>query len=180
MMALIAAAATSTLVVGCKDESQPDYWVEKLQDTKWKPRSIKRLEQFYNDAMTKAGEDRNNPEVKKLLDLIVEPLTQTYVNDFDTLDGKTRITLIKLLSSFQDERTIPALKKVFEEFAKKPKKKDFDDLKAASIAAGNLREQGKAAELGGPMLNAFLKMKRMTQVGSKAYKDLAEGAPQEA
>ncbi|MCA9627332.1 MAG: hypothetical protein KC766_06690, partial [Myxococcales bacterium] len=118
---VIGTTAVATTVVGCKDESQPEYWVEKLNDKAWKPRSIKRLEQFFEDAITKADKDLTKPEVKKLLDQIAEPLTKVYVDDFDTLDTKTRVSLIKLLASFRDERTMPALKKAFEEYAKKPK-----------------------------------------------------------
>ena len=63
-----------TSVVGCKDESQPEYWVDKLEDDKWRPTAIKRLAQFFEDAVTKAGSDHTKPEVTQLLDQVVEPL----------------------------------------------------------------------------------------------------------
>src|SRR5512144_3255057 len=110
----------STLLVGCKDESQPDFWVEKLSDASWKARAVKRLEQFFEDAATKNGNDIKAPEVQELINKTVEPLTNTYVNDYDALDSKTRVSLIKLLAAFRDKRTEKALKKAFEEFAKKP------------------------------------------------------------
>ncbi|MBX3183072.1 MAG: hypothetical protein KIT72_17205 [Polyangiaceae bacterium] len=169
---VVGTTAVSTTVIGCKDESQPKYWVEKLGENAWKARSIKRLEQFFEDALTKANKDRTRPEVTSLLDQIVEPLTQVYVNDFDTLDAKTRTGLIKLLASFQDERTTPALKKAFEEFAKKPKEKDYEDMRWASRATADLRKAGKGAELAEPMLNAFLKLKFTSMVGGITFKDL--------
>lgn len=161
-------AVSSTLLVGCKDESQPEYWVEKLEDQKWRPRAIKRLEQFFEDTITKANKDTNNPEVKALLDKIAEPLTKTYVEHYDTLDTKTRVSLIKLLASFRDKRTEPALKKAFEEFAKKPAtKKDEQDIKWAVRAAEDLKLPG----LHDPMLQAFLKLQASTPLGSITYKD---------
>jgi len=169
---VIGTTAMATTVVGCKDESQPEYWVEKLNDRAWKPRSIKRLEQFVEDALTKADKDLSKDEVQNLLKLIVDPLTKTYVDDFDTLDTKTRVSLIKLIASFRDERTVPALKKAFDEFAAKPKDKDYEDMKWASRATADLRKEGKGAELAEPMLNAFLKLKFTSQVGGITYKDL--------
>src|SRR5258705_3204426 len=95
----------ASILVGCKDESQPDFWVEKLSDAAWKARAVKRLEQFFEDAVTKNGNDVKAAEVQKLVDLTVDPLTKTYVNDYGALDSKTRVSLIQLLASFRDKRT---------------------------------------------------------------------------
>ena len=65
--ALVLAAATpalavsATVLVGCQDESQPEYWVEKLDDAAWRVRAIKQLDQFYEDAVTRAGQAENSP-----------------------------------------------------------------------------------------------------------------------
>jgi len=115
--ATVATATLATSLIGCKDESQPGYWVDKLQDQSWRPRAIKRLEQFFEDASTKAGGDNKSPGVQKLLNKIAVPLTKTYVDHYADLDTKTRVTLIKLLADFRDKRAEPALKKAFEEFA---------------------------------------------------------------
>ena len=47
-----ATVMVASLLVGCKDESQPEFWVEKLSDASWKARAVKRLEQFFEDAAT--------------------------------------------------------------------------------------------------------------------------------
>src|SRR5262249_11680823 len=104
------AVTTSTVVlattlVGCKDESQPDYWVEKLQDPAWQARAVKRLEQFFEDAMTTAGNDLKAQSVQDLVNKSIEPLTKTYTESYDKLDLKTRVELIKLLAAFRDKRT---------------------------------------------------------------------------
>jgi HEAT repeat protein len=158
-----------TTQVGCKDDSQPDYWVDKLPDQTWRPRAVKRLEQFFEDVVTRSNKDTASPEVKALLDKIAEPLTKAYVDYYDDYDTKTRVSLIKLLSSFKDPRTEPALKKAFEEFAKHPKTdKDNADIKWAARAEGVL----KLPALGEPMLQAFMKLRASTMLGGVTYKDL--------
>ena len=111
--AVVATATLATTLVSCQDESQPEYWTEKLEDPAWRSRAIKRLEQFFEDAVTRANKNMEDPEVKALLDKIVVPLTDCYVNHYEDFgsDVKTRVTLIKLISAFRDPRTEPALKK---------------------------------------------------------------------
>jgi hypothetical protein len=171
MLGTATVAATGFFVttqVGCKDEGKPDYWVDKLEDKSWRPRAIKRLEQFYEDAVTKANKDQSAPEVKALLDKIVVPLTNAYVTGYDDYDVKTRTTLIKLLSAFRDARTEPALKKAFDEFVKRPAtNKDDTDIKWAARGAGSL----KLASLADPMIQTFTKLRASTMLGGVTYKD---------
>jgi len=166
-----ATVMVASLLVGCKDESQPDFWVEKLSDAAWKARAVKRLEQFFEDAVTKNGNDIKAPGVQELINKSVEPLTQTYVNDYDALDSKTRVSLIKLLSAFKDKRTEPALKKAFEEFVKRPATaKDESDIKWAARATGDLKLESLAV----PMVEAFGKLRASTMLGGVTYKDYSE------
>jgi HEAT repeat protein len=161
---------TSLLVVGCKDESQPEFWVEKLSDASWKARAVKRLEQFFEDSVTKNGNDIKAAEVQELVNKIVDPLTNAYVNDYDGLDTKTRVSLIKLLASFRDKRTEKALKKALEEFAKKPSSaKDESDIKWAAKAAGDMKLESLAV----PMVEAFSKLRASTMLGGVTYKDFS-------
>lgn len=166
-----ATVMVASVLVGCKDESQPDFWVEKLSDAAWKARAVKRLEQFFEDASTKNGNDIKAAGVQELIGKTVEPLTKTYVNDYDNLDSKTRVSLIKLLSSFRDKRTEPALKKAFEEFAKKPATaKDESDIKWAAQATGDLKLESLAV----PMVEAFAKLRASTMLGGVTYKDFSQ------
>ncbi len=169
--ATVAAATLATTVIGCKDESQPGYWVDKLQDRAWRPRAVKRLQQFFEDASTKANGNNKSPEVQKLLNKIVQPLTKTYIDHYTDLDTKTRVTLLKLLADFRDKRTEPALKKAFEEFAKSPSSsKDDSDIKWAAAAQTDLKLDG----LADPLLHAFLKLKAHTMLGGVSYRDMNE------
>ena len=166
-----ATVTVASMLVGCKDESQPDFWVEKLSDTAWKARAVKRLEQFFEDAVTRNGNDIKAQGVQDLINKSVDPLTQTYVTDYDSLDSKTRVSLIKLLASYRDKRTEPALKKAFEEFAKKPATaKDESDVKWAAKATGDMKLESLAV----PMVEAFGKLRASTMLGGVTYKDYSE------
>ena len=162
--AMVAALTT----VACKDESQPEYWVEKLQDPAWQANSVKRLEQFFEDTFTRANKDLSSPEVKSLADKIVEPLTKTYVDHYADLDGKTRESIIKLLASFRDARSEPALKKAFDEFGKSGN--GAEDVKWAARAAGDMKLDSLSEAMG----QAFDKLKASTKEGASVYRDLNE------
>ncbi len=171
----------SSVLVGCKDENQPEYWLEKLEDAKWRPKAVERLTQFLDDAMTKAQDDpgkdpakaaEDKAAVKELQDKLVPPLTQVYVDSYDDLDTKTRVNLIKLLADFRDERAVPALKKAFDEFAKRPREtKDEQDIKWAIRAYGDMGSK----ELAPSVLAAFEALKAHTQLGGITYKDYSKG-----
>ncbi len=171
---VLGTATTTTLVlvaasvVGCKDESQPDYWVEKLDDPAWRARAVKQLEQFFEDSVTKNG-DLKSEGVQTLIGKTVDPLTKTYVNGYDSLDDKTRVALIQLLESYKDKRIEPAVKKAFDEFAKHPATaKDAQDIKWAALAVSDLKLTGVSDSL----LAAFLKLRASTQLGGVAYRDV--------
>jgi hypothetical protein len=159
-------AATSVLVA-CASDSEPEYWIEKLQDPSWKARSIKRLGQFYEDALTKANKDENAPEVKGLLEKIVVPMTTIYVNDYESLDEETREDLIALVASFRDPRIEPALKKALEEFGKRGR--GGKDVKWVSRAVRDMKLKSVAPDV----LASFKKMKPSTKDGAY-YRDFNE------
>jgi hypothetical protein len=166
-----ATVMVATTLVGCKDESQPEFWVEKLSDAAWKARAVKRLEQFFEDTVTKNGNDIKAPGVQELVGKTVEPLTAAYADGYDTLDSKTRVSLIKLIANYRDKRTERALKKAFEEFIKHPATaKDESDVKWAAQATGDLQLESLAV----PMVEAFSKLRASTMLGGVTYKDYAD------
>ena len=171
--ATLATATLATSLMSCKDESQPEYWVDKLEDGAYRARAVKRLDQFFEDAVTKANKNMDDPNVKALLDKIVVPLTNCYVNhyaDFGS-DVKTRVSLIKLISAFRDPRTEPALKKALEEFVKKPTKSgDETDIRWAFRADEDLKLPG----LSDALLQTFMKVELHSPLGELVKKDLRE------
>src|SRR5882724_3497481 len=152
-------------MVGCNDENAPETWVKKLGDPIQRPAAIKRLIQFFEDAMTRANKDRNDANVKGLLDKIVEPLTKTYVDG--DLDERTRIELIKFLGDTRDPRAKAAWIKACSGFAE-GKGAAEDDVRWAAPAIGATKLEEGAAALG----EAFVKLEAGTQKGSQAYKNV--------
>jgi hypothetical protein len=125
MLRLLSAAASvaaplsvllgaGAMLVACDDENDPKTWVKRLDDPATRAKAIQRLTQFYEDGMTKAGNDAGAPEIKSLLDTIVEPMAKTYTAG--GLDEKTRVDLMKFLAETHDPRTQPAIAKALKDF----------------------------------------------------------------
>jgi len=110
-MALVLGASA---IVACDDENDPKTWVKRLDDPAQRANAIKRLTQFYEDDMTKANNNANAPEIKSLLDVIIDPLTKQYTAG--GLDDLTRVDLMKFLAETHDPRTQPALAKALKDF----------------------------------------------------------------
>jgi hypothetical protein len=113
-MPLSLAVGLAATLVACDDENDPKTWVKRLDDPAQRSPAIKRLTQFYEDGMTKASNNAEAPEIKSLLDTIVDPLTKTYTAG--GLDDKTRTDLMKFLAETHDARTQPALAKSLKDF----------------------------------------------------------------
>jgi hypothetical protein len=109
-----ALVAGASLITACDDENDPKTWVKRLDDPAQRAKAIERLGQFYEDGMTKAGNNTSDPAIKELLDTIVDPLTKTYTAG--GLDDKTRIDLMKFLAETHDARTQPAIAKALSSF----------------------------------------------------------------
>jgi hypothetical protein len=114
LVSLIVPLALVAVVAGCDDENDPQTWVKRLDDPAQRANSIRRLTQFYEDDMTKASNKPDAPEVKQLLDTIIDPLTRQYTSG--DLDEKTRIDLMKFLAETHDSRTQPAIAKALKSF----------------------------------------------------------------
>jgi hypothetical protein len=145
MAPLAVVAVTSTVVVGCADENDPKTWAKRLDDPAQRAPAIKRLEGFFNDAMSSAStpNKRDDEKVKKILDESVEPLAKTYITG--GLDEKTRKDLMKLLGDMGDPRAASAYAKAFKDF--EPGKND-DDVKYAAQGTTRLAQMGPVADQG--------------------------------
>lgn len=166
--ALPITAMSAVALVGCQDESQPEYWVEKLEDNAWRARAIKQLDQFYEDSVTRANQAGDSPELKQLVDKIVVPLTETYVSQSDNLDEKSRHRLIKLIATMRDPRTEPALTKAIGDFAQKGRY--GEDLKWAARAAADLKLTGTSDE----MIGAYSKLRADSEEGGGVWRDFMQ------
>jgi hypothetical protein len=113
-LASLAVLASTAALVACDDENDPKTWAKRLDDPAQRANAIKRLTQFYEDGMTKASNNASAPEIKQLLDTIVDPLTKVYTQG--ELDDKTRVDLMKFLAETHDPRTQPAIAKALKNF----------------------------------------------------------------
>ncbi len=129
-----ATVGASSVLVGCADENDPKTWVERLDDPQKQPSAIKRLIQFYEDAMTRDKKDREGPTVKPLLDTIVEPLTKVCTDG--NLQERTRSTLVKFLADSHDKRAEPCFKKTLADY--KPDTNE-EDVRWVMRAAGKMK-----------------------------------------
>lgn len=165
------AAVSALTTIGCKDESQPEYWVEKLDDSAWRARAVSRLAEMFEGVISRANKDLTAAPVQEFVGKTIDPLMKLYTEQYDLLDSKTRVTTIKLLADYRDKRTEPALKKAFEAFAKAPKtSRDETDIKWASQAQEALKLPGLSV----PLLEAFTKLRASSMLGGVSYRDVNE------
>ena len=165
-LGLVMVAGSSVFFAGCQDESQPEYWVKKLDDIAARPAAIKRLTQFFEDGMTKSNNNRESPEMKALLGKIVAPMTKAYVQG--DLDEKTRTDLLKALANTRDPGAKDAMVKAIADFP--AGKSTVTELKQA---CGYVK-QLKTPEAAGPLLEAFLKVKPSDPKSGPAYLDVKD------
>jgi hypothetical protein len=128
----------ATTLVACADENDPKTWVKRLDDPAQRAPAIKRLEQFFSDAMAQGNNDREDEKVKNVVDVSVEPLAKTYTSG--NLDEKTRKELIKLLADMGDPRAAPAFAKAFMDYEVG---RTDEDVKHAARGTIRLANAGK-------------------------------------
>lgn len=172
LMCGVAAVTTvsiaSTVLIGCEDESKPEYYIKRLNDPAIRPQAVKRLVLFFEDAMTRADKDRTKPQVKELLDKIVPALTKTYLEG-DTIDDRTKSEMIKLLSDSRDVRAKAAWVKALKDY--KPNISE-PDIRAASLA---IAETGiKDPDAMDAMIGAFMKFEASSPKGGVIYRDFGK------
>jgi HEAT repeat protein len=132
---------------GCEgDEQEPTTHVERLDDPMTRPAAVKRLIQFYEDAMTKDDKNREGPNVKPLLEKIVPPLTELAVKG--ELDQRSQGDLLAFLADSRDERALPALIKALKDYRMDDKRAEKYDSQMAEVVR-NLGEMVKAGKIKG-------------------------------
>jgi hypothetical protein len=171
-----AAGVAAPLVLGatvlaCEDENNPKTWVKRLDDPAQRANAIKRLTQFYEDDMTRASNDASAPEVKELLDAIVDPLTKQYTAG--GLDDKTRIDLMKFLAETHDPRTQPALAKALKDFEMG---KTDDEVRVACESINSMAKSGIKLEqtVIDELWNVFSKFQLSKTNSERLYKAIHE------
>lgn len=102
------AVLIATLGLGChaaKDD--PEGQAEELSDPVRRENAIFNLKEIYTKGLAANAGDRNSADVKAVTDVVVDPLTQAYLNyPEDRING---LAILDLLYEMQDARSLPAL-----------------------------------------------------------------------
>ncbi|MBI5538141.1 MAG: hypothetical protein HY898_35795 [Deltaproteobacteria bacterium] len=159
--------AASSVLIGCEDETKPEYYIKRLEDPAVRPAAVKRLIQFFEDAMTRADKNRDDPNVKALLDKIVPPLTKAYVAG--GLEDSTRFEMLKLLADSRDLRAKDAWVKALKDY--QPNVSEDESKNAARAIAKSTVRDPEALEA---MIGVFMKLRAGTEKGGLVWKDLKD------
>lgn len=101
---LLASFALSSLsFVACRDEDDPEDNLDLMYDRPWREHALKNISEIFSETMQE--NDLQDPEVQKLIDILVPGLVKGY-NEF-TRDKFNRQEIIKLLAQMEDERSVP-------------------------------------------------------------------------
>jgi hypothetical protein len=126
-------------------ESDPRTWTARLEDPAQRALAVKRLAESFDDALASSSAPpaakRDDESVRKLVDLIVEPLARAYDNG--GFDEESRKALMKLLADIGDPRAAGVFGKAFRTF--EPGKTD-DDLRYAAQGTTRLAQAGHATD----------------------------------
>jgi hypothetical protein len=131
-------------VAGCSDPQDPQTHVDALKDPMKRNAAVKRLLQFYEDAMTKDDKDREGPFVKPLLDTVVPPLTE--MANGGELDERTQGEVLAFLADSRDVRVLPALVKALDDYKPDDKRAEEYDTKIGDVVR-NIGEMQRAGKL---------------------------------
>lgn len=163
---LLGTVLMATQLSGCKDENDPATYVEQLNDPSKQTAAIKRLRQFYEDAMTADKKNRQGPAVKPVLDKIVEPMTKLCTDGKD-LQDRTRSDLVKFLADSQDARATPCLVKVLTDYKPGTNEEDVQQV-MRSVA------QTKNKDAADAVIKVFSTIKVADPKAALIYPDVME------
>ena len=138
------AAVTVGTLAGCSDPQDPQTHVDNLSDPMKRTQAIKRLLQFYEDAMTKDDKNREGENVKPLLDTVVPPLTELAKGG--ELDERTQGEVLAFLADSRDPRALPAIQKALDDYRPDDKRAEEYDTKIGDVVR-NLGEMHRAGQL---------------------------------
>jgi hypothetical protein len=155
-VALVGGATAAGGLAGCADENEPETWVKRLNDPATRVAAVNRLVQFFDDRMSKDKGDRNGPEVKPLLDEIVQPMTERCVAG--DLDERTSAKLVKFLADTHDPKAESCYIKVLKDF--KPDSKETEEnVRWVARAIGPMQHKGEIKGMAGPLIDVFLALR---------------------
>jgi len=113
LIGLTMVAAVAALAIGCHaDPDDVAGQARELADPVRRENAIANLLRLYTNALASANGDRSAEGPRQIADIIVEPLTQTYVQHDEDMQNGQRI--LDLLVEMRDVRSLPALTKAMQ------------------------------------------------------------------
>lgn len=163
----VGGATVVTTLTGCEDENDPATHVEKLSDPIRRGPALKRLKQFYLDAMANDKNDRNGENVKRVRDAIVEPLAKMIVDGALDTQLTDKGEVLGILADSRDERAIPALVKALNDYKPDDKRPEDYDTKIGEVVLhlGEMVKSGAAKdnkEVNGALFGLFKRVEAHT------------------
>lgn len=104
ILLLIAAFLVSGVIVGCRDESDPEFLLDQMHDRPWRESALKNIKEMFNTKMQENNNDLNAPAVKELTNILVPGLIKGFKTF--TRDKFNRKDIIELLAQMKDERSV--------------------------------------------------------------------------
>jgi hypothetical protein len=105
VLILLASFALSAFsIIACRDEDDPEDNLELMYDRPWREHALQNLNEIFSETMQENDNNLQDPEVQKLIDILVPGLVKGY-NEF-TRDKFNRQEIIKLLAQMEDERSV--------------------------------------------------------------------------
>jgi len=170
-------AVTGSSLVGCRDENDPLVHVEDLKDPVKQRNAIKRLIQFYADAETEDKKSTDKPNVKAVLDKIIEPLAQVCLDE--KVKDQDRSKLVKFMAETRDKRAEPCLAKTLDDYKPDTNEEDVQqvlravtEMKLTSLTAQVVKVYQAVEfvnEKARPLRNDMIKA--LTTLVDKSYED---------
>jgi hypothetical protein len=141
----VAMGTCAAVLAGCSgDEQSPSTHVDRLQDPRRKEQAVKRLIQFYEDAMTKDQKNRDGENVKPLLEEIVPPLVElAQKNEISTA---AQGDLLRFLADTRDPQVVPALVKALKDYRIDDKRAEPYDAAMTDVIR-NIGEMVRAGKI---------------------------------
>lgn len=132
-----------------------------------RPTAVKRLQQFYEDRMTREDKNRDAPAVRELLDEIVAPLARTFL-ELDR-DDPSREPILVLLADARDLRAREAWVKALRDYVPGSTEPQIRAA-ARALAATKLRDPDALEAL----LESFVRLEAGSPQGMLVYIDVKQ------
>lgn len=109
---LVIAGTLATLLIaasGCRDESDPNYWLGKMEDVVWRDQALTNLRRLFSEKMQEQNNNRDSDEVQGFIKSVGGGLIQSYqsMSSGGTEDVTSMNKIVSLLSEMDSADALP-------------------------------------------------------------------------